>query len=88
MSKEALMEKVKDFIDAADDTQLWELEHFVEDTATTTDYSDWNSLPDILKNRLELSREQSRNGEGIPHEEVMNHLKQWRENYLATGSGR
>lgn len=53
----------------------------LEDVFATHENDWWNTLPDNIKEGIETSIKQAEAGELIPHEEVMNDIKKWREKH-------
>ncbi len=73
-SVKAMREKVKDYIDTADE-KVVKTVHAMLEADGANDW--WNELPDNVKDEVEEAMQQADRGEGIPHEEIKKRYAKW-----------
>ena len=77
MSKEALVEKVKAFVETADDDAISRLEDFMEEESSEPQDISWKGLPDEVKADIQAGIAEADRGEGITWEAFKQQHSQW-----------
>lgn len=69
-----MRQEVKKYIDTADE-KVVKMIHAMLEVDSDNDW--WNNMPDEVKADFEIARQESENGETIPHEEIQKRYKKW-----------
>ncbi len=72
---EIMRKEVKEYIETADE-KVVKMMHAMLEADAEDDW--WNNMPDEIKTQVEEAIGQADRGEGIPHEEAMKKIKEWR----------